>query len=169
MAKDRTNTLTITCSAITGIDLVQQSFQITSGQPFQSAGASGSAGVWTITVNCGRSGSKPIAQSYVSQAGGQYHMFVEPSFSGNSGTNSDVPQNMNFWFQANVQFGSDSLPLYFGQDGVGNSNYWWIGGPMILNSSPDSSPIAYLVSPGGALYEVAFVHGNVDEMTITAA
>jgi hypothetical protein len=168
MATSQTNTISIACNGITNVDLDTSSIQITSGQPLDSAGvAHNSSGVWAITLECGRSGSASIAENYNHLTTGAYHMFVEPTFCGNSSTSWNVPQNMNFLFKATLYFGNHGVPLYFGQDGVDLVNYWWIGGQMILNNSPDRAPISYLVSPSGSLYVVSFYGDEVDQLSIS--
>lgn len=51
-----TNSLTITCPAISMIDLLSDTIHITSGQPLDSAGVSREGAVWTLWLKCGRSG-----------------------------------------------------------------------------------------------------------------
>lgn len=161
------NTLTITSSLITKILIIDASVRITTGQSCTGSTVGHSDGVWSVSISCGRSGSEDVAQSYVEQTGGMYHMLVQPNFCPNTSDYSNVPQQMNFWFQANVTFGSHTVPLFFGQDGVNATNYWWIGGSAILNSSPYKSPMAYINA--GSLYQLSFVDSHVDQVVVTAA
>ena len=166
MATSYANTFSITCPDITNIRL--SDMNITSGQPFTSWSVNHSGTTWTITVNCGRSGSASIAQNYVQLAKGQYHMFVYPTYSGTAGTYSNVPPNMNFYFSAEIDFSGHSGTYYLGQDGLDLINFWWIGGPLILNTSPYESPLAYVETPLG-LYQASFLNQNVYQIGLTPA
>ncbi|HEX7808383.1 MAG TPA: hypothetical protein VF608_06660 [Thermoanaerobaculia bacterium] len=162
------NTLTITSSAITNIELLRATIHITAGQQLESATVSHSDGVWSLNIDCGRSGSADVAQSYLDQTGGNYHMLVQPNYCPYTNNYSNIPTAMNFWFQANVTFSNHTVSLFFGQDGVYGTNYWWIGGPMILNSSPYKSPMAYLAVSNSTLYQVSFVNSAVNQLAISA-
>lgn len=162
------NTFSITCPELTSVSIVDDSFQITSGQPVTSMGVTHSGSTWSVTVTCGRSGSASLAQDYIRQAKGEYNMFVYPTYSGTAGRYDNIPTAMNFYFAINLAFSGHAGTMWLGQDGVDLINFWWMGGDLVLNSSPYASPMAYVITPLG-LYKASFLNQNVYQIGMTPA
>ena len=140
------NTLTITSSAITNIELLRATIHITAGQQLESATVSHSDGVWSLNIDCGRSGSADVAQSYLDQIGGNYHMLVQPNFCPSVQQSHRVAllwPGRRLRHELLVDRRADDPQL-----------------------QPYKSPMAYLAVSNSTLYQVTFVSSAVNQLAI---
>ncbi|CAI3109350.1 hypothetical protein MWMV17_MWMV17_00566 [Acinetobacter calcoaceticus] len=83
--------------------------------------------VWTITLDCNRSGSSQVADKYVELLQKGSHMFADSQSSG------DTPSKLNFYFGVNLQTSSASIPVYLAQGHYVGHNNWWFGSLAVTN------------------------------------
>lgn len=148
MTTSQENVVVLNCADITHVSYVDGSFHITSGQPSTLPPTIDHQGdnTWMIVVNCGRSKSSSVANSFNSAVGTTNHSWCGPYVELPSETSTDKPSELNFYFAVNVTFSGMSTPVtvYLGQ---GNQlhlfNNWWIGGPAVLNTYPGYSLVTY--------------------------
>lgn len=126
----RTNVVTINdqSKVIGHIDFVPGSLVITSGQPFKvPPKIEGSNGVWKLTLEAGRSKTKPVADAFNSKSGGKPKEYAPY---GGGGT----PDRLNFMFSVVLRFyAGGSALIHLGQGSVSSTNNWWIGGEPIFS------------------------------------
>ncbi|MDD5274025.1 MAG: hypothetical protein PHU14_15070 [Methylovulum sp.] len=100
-----------------------------------------SGNVFTLELDCDRSGDAGIANKFRADCGGICHMFAPDKGSING------PAQLNFYFAITITLtpGGLSYPntVYLGQGHYGSSNNWWIGGDRII--SPSSSAAALTI------------------------
>jgi phospholipase C len=163
MTSSHANTITINdpSNSIANMTYVANSFQITSGQPSTLPPVfTHSNNVFTVTVNCGRSKSSPVASSFNSSSGGAGHEYADGGGS--------TPGELNFWFALTFQMQSNqgknvtNIVINIGQGSYGTTNNWWIGSSdhiVIRNGTP------YLVyQQGNTIYSFKL---SVGTSTIT--
>jgi phospholipase C len=147
MPTSHSNTVTINdpSNSIANMTYVQNSFQITSGQPSTLPPTFTHANnVFTVTVQAGRSKSTPIASSFNAASGGAGHEYADGGGS--------TPGQLNFWYSLVFQMQSNNgqtvndIVINVGQGSYGTTNNWWIGSTdhiIIKNGTP------YLVYSNG--------------------
>jgi len=113
---------------ISNIKYVDGSLVVTSGQPSKvPPSISSKNGTYTITLEAGRSKSKPVANAFNSQSGGSAKEYAP---SGGGGT----PNELNFMFAVIFSFDTGGTEkIYFGQGSFSTTNNWWIGGSSIFS------------------------------------
>lgn len=147
-ATKRTNVVTINDKSrvIGSISYVTGSFVITSGQPYDvPPSISGANGVFKITLEAGRKGSTPVANTFNSKCGGSAKEYAP---SGGGGT----PKELNFMYAVTINFQSGgSAMVYLAQGHYATVNNWWIGGDPIF--SLDTPRLEY--TSGNTVYTLA--------------
>lgn len=166
MATSHSNKVSIKCNTITSISYIHESLVITNGQPSSPPPTISQSGdEWSVTMDCGRKGSSPVAGQYTNLCGGVGHITCPSAWSDTS------PANLNFFFGTRVKFTINSIDyttnIYFGQGHVGVRNNWWIGGPNIAYSS--SNALLVFFSPEtNKVVQVYAITGGVSDFTLTA-
>jgi hypothetical protein len=145
---------------IQGMSYVANSLVFTDGQdPAPSVPtASASGTTWTISLHCGRKNSSGPANAFNQAVTGAdligsaaTHMYA---YHGGGGT----PDELNFCFAMNVNFGNFSTVLYFGQGSTSSpfpTNNWWIGGNGVINVLSElnnSNPVILLLDNNNLVY-----------------
>lgn len=128
------NEVRLKSSFITGVDYVDNSLVITSGEdsdPPPSIDQDGDE--WVITLDADRKNSEPPADGFNTASGNGAHEFGTNRVSAGS-----MPEELNFYFAVTVtlNFQGTSVPtrLYLGQGHSGTRNNWWIGGNAVVNA-----------------------------------
>lgn len=163
MTSSHANTVTINdpSNSIANMTYVKNSFQITSGQPATLPPVfTHQNNVFTVTMNCGRSTSTPVAASFNTASGGAGREYADGGGS--------TPEQLNFWFSLNFQMQSNqgqnvtNIVINIGQGNYSTTNNWWIGSSdhiVIRNGTP------YLVyQEGNTIYSFKL---SVGASTIT--
>lgn len=119
------------------------SFVISKGQPYDDPPVTckldkEKKGVktWKITAHCGRHKTKPPAETFIRNAGGEDHI---PQMSRLGGDR--LPKELNFtfklWVSLDIGRKTVKLPFYFGQGSTQSVplviNNWWIGSPELVH------------------------------------
>ena len=120
---------------------MNDSFHITSGQPF----------------TCGRSASSSVADLFNTAVGSPNHSWCGPYTSLPSPVSTVQPAELNFYFAVDVTFTGVSSPVrvYLGQGSqLHVTNNWWIGGPAILNTYPSYSLMSFFFVTTQKIYLV---------------
>jgi hypothetical protein len=133
------NTVKLYGSMIQNVTYINDSLDITTGQPSSPPPSIVHSGhEWKITLKCGRKNSKEVAESFNKISGGSAHEY-------SGGTIASSPSELNFFFGVNVVFvsGTTEFPmdLYFGQGSYATTNDWWMGGSNITSTGMSSAVI----------------------------
>lgn len=164
MATSRSNKVKISNRSIISIEYIDNSLNITNGQPSTIPPSISQSGKdWTIEIKCGRKGSDGVASSFVSSCGGQGHLYSPGTFI------DDKPGKLNFSFAVQVGFliagNNYYVELHLAQGHSGASNNWWIGGPCVAKSSSAILNIASIA--GGDLIETYSITGGTSDFTLS--
>ncbi|MEI1721775.1 hypothetical protein [Acinetobacter baumannii] len=129
------NTVVITDNTglLTNITYINGSVVYTDGESCEPPPSITKKGnVWTITLDCDRSGSSQVANSYVQLLQKGSHMFADSQSSG------DTPSELNFYFGVNFETASTSIPVYLAQGHYVAHNNWWFGSQALTNIGGNS-------------------------------
>lgn len=131
------NEIKITCDEIIEISYLEDIFMITEGQPASPPPRIvPNYSTWTVTLDCGRKKSAPVAEAFVRLCAGEEHLhcFVDAS--------NPAPDELNFFFGLSIRLqargGTMDADILFGQGSFlsaqgepAATNNWWIGSPHI--------------------------------------
>jgi len=130
LATIRTNVVTINdqSNVIRSITYTDNTIMVTAGQPYKvPPGITASNGVYKITLEAGRSKSKPVADAFNSKSGGRPKEYAPH---GGGGT----PDRLNFMFEVTIYFKTGgTASVYLGQGSINTVNNWWIGGKPVFS------------------------------------
>ncbi|HEX7808382.1 MAG TPA: hypothetical protein VF608_06655 [Thermoanaerobaculia bacterium] len=160
MTTSHENVVVLISSDISRVTYVNDSFHITSGQPFTvppTITEQQDDETFTITLSCGRSASSNIADMFNSAVGSPNHSWCGPYTSLPSPVSTIQPAELNFYFAVDVTFTGVSSPVrvYLGQGSqLHLTNNWWIGGPAILNTYPSYSLMSFFFVTTQKIYLV---------------
>lgn len=113
--------------------------------------------VWTITLDCDRKGSSPVADSFINAVGGGTHMYADGQDSG------DTPDELNFYFGVTLTPKSGvPVAVDLGQGHYSTTNNWWFGTAAVANTG-GNKPVLLLAGQNVALSgsTSAFVLSNL--------
>jgi hypothetical protein len=156
------NAVTITSPLIHSINYISGSLVITTGEsssPPPSVLQSGDK--WTITLEAGRSGSKPVADSFNTLNGGSIHEYAP-----DGGGTGHTPNELNFYFGVTITFLLDGVQIptqvYFAQGHYSTTNNWWIGANSVINTG---QPMLLLIS-NNTIQRILNMSGGVSSFVL---
>lgn len=158
MNRNHDNVVALVSSDITRVAYVEDSFHITTGQPFSTPPTiTNDVANHIITISCGRSSSSDVADRFNTAVVSPNHSWCAPYSSLPSPVSTVKPSELNFFFAVDVTFTHVSTPVrvYLGQGSqVHLFNNWWIGGSAVLNTYPSYSLMNFFYVSSSKIYAV---------------